>query len=55
MSEPLSNKAALDAVRELHQRQEVAFHWRDRARMPYCKDCLQEWPCRTIQAIGGEK
>lgn len=54
MPEPLTNKAALDAVRALHRREQITFQW---ASDPlwYCRECQYPWPCATIQAIGGEK
>jgi len=48
MPEPLTNKAALDAVRELHRRGD--YEW-----SAWCEECEQLYPCRTIQAIEGER
>lgn len=48
MPDPLTNKAALDAVRALHHRGEGGWS-------SWCQECEQFWPCRTIQAIGGER
>jgi hypothetical protein len=54
MTNPLTNKAALDAVRALHCPRRSPdsptgeLLW-------VCEECFSPWPCRTVQAIGGEK